>query len=269
MNSKIVLVTGGSSGLGKAICEHLILKGYKVYGTSRFPHKYPEVSFPLLELDVTSDDSVSDCINTLFKLEGQLDVLVNNAGIGITGPVEEIPLEQMSKNFDTNLFGPIRLIKRVLPIMRKNNGGHIINITSIGGYMGLPYRGVYSASKNALEIMSEALRMEVKPFGIKVSTLAPGSFATDIQSRRFHAPVQEHSAYKIVYQQQLNLIHSSIKDGGNPKDVSEMILKIIKNPNPDVRYVVGKSSQKISLLLKRLLPSNWFEKQLMRHFNLK
>jgi len=158
--SKTILITGGSSGIGKSMGEFLIKKGFNVYGTSRFPEKYTDSLFPILKLDVTKPDSIRECVETLLAKTNTIDVLINNAGVGITGPLEEIPMAEMKNNFETNFFGPIGMINAVLPSMRAQKSGLIINITSIAGYMGLPFRGVYSASKGALELITEAYRME-------------------------------------------------------------------------------------------------------------
>ncbi len=166
--SKVVLITGGSSGIGKSIGEFLNEKGFTVYGTSRNPNNYPESKFKIIPLDVTKKETIALAIETVVKKEDRIDVLINNAGVGITGPIEEISEKEIKANFETNFFGPINVIKAVLPQMRAQHSGLVINITSIAGYMGLPYRGVYSASKGALEIITEAFRMEIKDFNIKI-----------------------------------------------------------------------------------------------------
>ena len=162
--SKVVLITGGSSGIGKSVGEFLQDKGFVVYGTSRNPKNYPNSKFPIIALDVTKPETISNCILELVGITSKIDVLINNAGAGITGPIEEIPDAEIKRNFETNFFGPVNVIKAVLPIMRQQNSGLIINVTSIAGYMGLPFRGVYSASKGALELVTEAFRMELKDF---------------------------------------------------------------------------------------------------------
>ena len=139
----------------------------------------------------------------MIAASGRLDIVINNAGVGITGPLEEIPMEEMKNNFDTNFFGPIEVMKAVLPQMREQKSGLIINVTSIAGYMGLPYRSIYSASKGALELITEALRMEVKSFGIHITNVAPGDFATNIASGRYHAPVIKGSDYEVSYVESL------------------------------------------------------------------
>lgn len=266
--SKVVLITGGSSGIGKAIGEFLKAKGFIVYGTSRSPEKYIDSKIPLLALDVLDTESISKCISQLLEKEGCIDVLVNNAGAGITGPIEEIPEEEMKRNFDTNFFGPINVIKAVLPAMRKQKSGLIINITSIAGYMGLPYRGIYSASKGALELITEAFRMEVKDFSIQMTNVAPGDFATNIASGRYHAPVLENSPYKEPYGNTLKLMDEHVDSGDDPTLMAQAIYKIIISGNPKVHYKVGAFMQKFSIVLKRILPDKVYEKLLMNHYKL-
>ncbi len=174
--SKVVLITGGSSGIGKSVGEYLQKKGYIVFGTSRNPDNYPESKFPIIALDVTKSESIEHCIAEVLDKTSRIDILLNNAGAGITGPIEEIPDTEIKHNFETNLFGPINVIKGVLPIMRNQKAGLIINVTSIAGYMGLPYRGVYSASKGALELITEAFRMEVKDFNIEMTNCCSWRF---------------------------------------------------------------------------------------------
>jgi len=266
--SKVILITGGSSGIGKSIGEYLNNKGFKVYGTSRNPDKYKDSIFPLITLDVTNPETIKTCIAEVLKREHKIDILINNAGAGITGPIEEIPEEEIKRNFETNFFGPINLIKSVLPSMRKQNSGLIINITSIAGYMGLPYRGVYSASKGALELITEAFRMELKSFNVHMCNLAPGDFATNIAAGRYHAPVLENSPYKKSYGATLNTMDAHVDSGGNPNDVAEVILKIINTKKPKIHYKVGAFMQKFSIVLKRILPDKMYEKLLMNHYDL-
>ena len=265
---KVVLITGGSSGIGKSVGEYLIKKGFKVYGTSRNPDNYKNSIFQLLTLDSTNIDSIKKAIEEVIFAEGHLDVLINNAGIGITGAVEETPDKEIKKVFETNFFGAIEVIKAVLPYMREQKSGKIINITSIAGYMGLPFRGIYSATKGALELVSEAIRMEVKEFGIDVISVAPGDFATDIASRRYHTPVFENSPYKTKYKANLDLMDAHVTSGNNPIEMAEAIYKIIQNKNTKVHYKVGSFMQKFSILLKRILPDTFYEKLLMNHYKL-
>ena len=266
--NKVVLITGGSSGIGKSIGEFLHHKGYIVYGTSRNPEKIINSIFPLLTLDVRNSKSIQSAIANVIASSGRLDILINNAGVGITGPLEEIPTDEIKNNFETNFFGPIEVMKSVLPQMRSQNSGLIINITSIAGYMGLPYRSVYSASKGALELITEALRMEVKSFGIQITNVAPGDFATNIAAGRFHAPLLKGSAYEVPYGNTLKMMNEHVDSGSNPNEMAEAIYAIIQNPNPKIHYKVGAFLQKFSIVLKRILPDKVYEKMLMNHYKL-
>ncbi|MGQ7947487.1 SDR family oxidoreductase [Flavobacterium sp. WC2509] len=266
--SKVVLITGGSSGIGKSIGEFLHHKGFVVYGTSRNPERITDSAFPLIALDVRNADSIHSVVAKIIATSGRLDVVINNAGVGITGPLEEIPMEEIKNNFETNFFGPIEVMKAVLPQMRSQQSGLIINITSIAGYMGLPYRSVYSASKGALELITEALRMEVKSFGIQITNIAPGDFATNIAAGRFHAPVIKGSAYEVPYGNNLRTMDEHVDSGSNPNEMAEAVFAIIENPSPKIHYKVGVFMQKFSIVLKRILPDKVYEKMLMNHYKL-
>ena len=191
---KVVLVTGASSGIGLSIANYLHLqKKYIVYGTSRKIYKSSNFSFNLIELDVTGKSSIERCIAEILKKESKIDILINNAGVGITGPLEEIPTSEINKHFQINVFGPILLIKEVLPSMKSSKNGVIINITSVAGQIATPFRSIYSGGKAALDIISETLAMEVRSLGIDVVSIAPGDFKTNISKRRFHSPVIDKS----------------------------------------------------------------------------
>ena len=266
--SKVVIITGGSSGIGKSVGEFLTQKGFIVYGTSRNPSKITNHPFKLIALDVTKLDSINNAVKKVIKDEGKIDVLINNAGMGITGPIEDTPTDEMRKVFETNFFGAIDVMKAVLPHMRNQKSGLIINVTSIAGYMGLPFRGIYSATKGALELVTEAVSMEVKNFGIKVTNVAPGDFATNIASGRYHTPVFESSAYKKVYQENLDLMNEHVSGGSNPIEMAKAIYKIIGMGKPKIHYKVGDFMQKFSIVLKRILPDIMYEKLLMNHYKL-
>ncbi len=263
---KTILITGGSSGIGKAIGDYLFHKGYTVYGTSRNPDLVTNSLFPLLSMDVREPESIRQAVAKILSVSGKIDVLINNAGIGIMGPLEEIPTSEMLNQFHTNLFGPVEVIKAVLPGMRAQNSGLILNITSIAGYMGLPYRALYSASKGALGLLSEALRIELKPFNIQVAHVAPGDFATNIAAGRYHAPTAT-SAYP-NYATTLESMNAHVNNGADPEEMARAIYKIIKQPNPKVTYTVGAFMQRFSIFLKKLLPGKMYEKMLMKHYGL-
>ena len=206
--------------------------------------------------------------NLFEQVEKTIDILINNAGIGITGSIEDTPTEGMREVFETNFFGAIEMMKAVLPQMRKQKKGLIINITSIAGYMGLPYRSVYSASKGALELITEALSMEVKEFGIHITNVAPGDFATNIASGRYHSPLTSGSDYEKSYGTTLEMMDAHVDGGSNPNDMAEAIFKIINTKKPKIHYKVGAFMQKFSIVLKRILPDMVYEKLLMNHYKL-
>ncbi|CAL2101900.1 Short-chain dehydrogenase [Tenacibaculum sp. 190130A14a] len=264
---KVVLITGASSGIGKSIATYLHTKNYNVYGTSRNPNKV-DLPYAMVALDVTNSDTIQNAVEEIMAKEGRIDVLINNAGKGITGPIEDTPTDEMRANFETNFFGAIEVIKAVLPTMRNQENGLIINTTSIAGYMGLPFRGVYSASKGALELITEALSMEVKQFGIRVVNAAPGDFATNIAAGRYHTPVFDESAYKQKYAENLALMDEHVDAGKDPIIMAKAIEKIIETKNPKIHYKIGAFMEKFSIVLKRVLPDKVYEKLLMNHYKL-
>ena len=268
MEKKVVLITGGSSGIGKTTGAYLASKGMKVYGTTR--NLGTHTSFPdftLLELDVNKAETIEKAVAHIIAEQGRLDVLINNAGVGITGPIEETPIDEINKAFNTNLNGPIRMIQAVLPQMREQGSGLIINITYIAGYMGLPFRGIYSATKGSLELVTEALRMETKSFGIELVNLAPGDFATNIASGRYHAPVLDDSPYR-AYGKTLKNINDDVDAAQDPILVAEKIFAIIYRRNPKGHFLVGTFMQRLSVFFKRILPAKTFEKLLLNHYKL-
>lgn len=269
MENRVVLITGASSGIGLALGEYLQSKKFIVYGTTRDPdqHKAFE-TFKLLKLDVRDSNNISDVVREILTLEGRLDILINNAGMGITGPVEETPQEQVLKVFETNFHGPVNMIKEVLPLMRRQKSGLIINITSIAAYMGLPYRAYYSASKGALELLTEAVRMETRDFGIALTNLAPGDIATNIASGRYHVPPHQQSPYNEAYEKTLHIMNEHVSTGLDPVRVAKKVYEIINTKHPKIHYKVGSPLQKFSLVLKNLLPDKVYERLLLNHYKL-
>ena len=265
--TKVILITGASSGIGAITAKFLSDKGFKVYGTSRNP-KGGTAEFEMIQLDVLDVLSIEKAVEGIIEKEGRLDVLINNAGMGITGPIEETPTEEMRRAFDTNFFGAIELIKSVIPHMRRQKQGLIINVTSIGGYMGLPFRGIYSTTKGALEILTETLSMELKQFNIKVTNIAPGDFATNIASGRYHTPVNPDSPYSPIYKKNLDLMDQHVDSGKDPILIAQQILHIINDPHPKLHYKVGELIQKFSIVLKRILPDRLYEKLIMKHYGM-
>ncbi len=253
--SKVVLITGASSGFGKATAELLAKRGYTVYGTSRNQVQHEQIRF--LVMDVRDRDSVRKAVAQLLDESGRLDVVVNNAGMGIGGALELATDEEIAIQMGTNFRGCVNVCQEVLPVMRQQGEGQIINLSSIGGVMGLPYQGFYSASKFAIEGFTEALAAEVKGFGIKVSMVEPGDFATNFTARRKNSELTaKNDAYSVSFARSLSIIEKEENGGLKPEKLAQKIVKIIECRRPRLRYVVANLEQKLSVLLKRILPGN-------------
>ena len=263
--SKIVLITGASSGFGKATAELLADKGYTVYGTSRNEVKHDKIRF--LVMDVRDRASVQAAIDRIVDENGRLDVVVNNAGMGIGGSLEMATSEEIELQMGTNFRGCVNVCQAVLPVMRRQGGGQVVNLSSIGGVMGLPYQGFYSASKFAIEGFTEALAAEVKGFGIKVSMVEPGDFATNFTARRRNSEATAQSeAYGDSFRRSLAIIEKEENGGLKPEILAKKIAKIIEKTNPRLRYVVANLEQKLSVVLKHILPGNWMVNILRNYY---
>ena len=262
---KVVLVTGASTGIGACCAAFLAQRGSRVYGGARGAVAAPGVE--PLTVDVTDDASVAKAIDTILTRVGRLDVLVNNAGSGIAGAIEDTSIEEARAQFDVNFFGVLRMCRAVLPIMRQQKAGSIINIGSIGGLIAIPFQGLYSASKFALEGLSEALRLEVRPFGIHVVLIEPGDHKTAFtQSRRpTKAAAAQDSVYQERCQRAIARMASDEQGGPSPEGIAHLLHKVIQHPNPRLRYTVGPSAQRAAVWLKRALPYAAIEK-IMRDY---
>jgi short-subunit dehydrogenase len=237
-----VLITGATSGIGLFIAKQLHEKGYKVFGTSRMPEKPRQsVPFELLELDITSDTSVQNCIDTLLSKSQIIDVLINNAGIGICGSAEETTIEQAYRQVETNFWGAVKMTRAILPIMRKQRSGKIITIGSLGGIIGIPYQSYYSAAKHALEGFYKSLRFEVSTFNIKISIIEPGFFKTNLHNK-FEYAKPSISDYDNLRNNALPVFSESIEKADTPEPVARIVLKILKSKNPGFSYRVGENS---------------------------
>lgn len=276
-NQSVVLVTGASSGIGKCCAEYLSQQDFRVYGTSRrtnSTHSGQGPSkrnfFQMIRMDVTDDSSVNQAVDHILDRESRLDVVVNNAGFGIIGSLEDTTIEEAKFQLETNFFGSLRVCRAVLPIMRQQHSGYIINISSIGGLIGLPFQSAYSASKFALEGAMEALRLEVKPFGIRVVLIEPGDFKTDItRHRQKAAKSKQISAYHDTFKQVLQTVESGERNGPTPEPIAKLIYKVINLNPPRIRYTVGNISQRIAVPLKKILPSRLFESLIQNSFQMK
>jgi short-subunit dehydrogenase len=262
--SKIILITGASSGIGKVSAEYLAKNGHIVFGTSRYPGSYAKPSnFSMLQMDVTENETIEDAINQIIEKEGRIDVLINNAGMGIAGDLEHTSIGKAKDQFETNFFGPLRLIKHVLPIMRKQDSGMIINISSIGGLIGLPYQNVYCASKFAIEGFTESLYKELRPTNIRVVIVEPGDFKTEFTQRR---NINKESIKSKNFNKVIEVIENDENNGQNPIKIAKLLNKIINKFNPRLRYTVGAFDQKLAAFLQSILPNRLFDYIIMKHY---
>ncbi|MBK7382146.1 MAG: SDR family oxidoreductase [Flavobacteriales bacterium] len=262
---KVVLVTGGSSGLGKAICERLAAQGHKVYGTGRKVTDEVMAGYTMMAMDVTDSASVQLAVDRILEREGRIDVVVNNAGIGIQGPAEDITPEMAQKVLDTNLIGPHRVCRAALPAMRTQGRGLIVNISSIASNFGLPYRSFYSASKAALDRYGEALSIEMKCFGIQVVSIQPGEFKTNIASGRLR-PEKISEAHTPGYNKAMEVLGSSLHYSRDPDELARVVAKVIDSEHPKATYIVAQGMQRISVLAKKLLPGRMFQRMVGKHY---
>ena len=260
---KIVLITGTTSGIGEVVAQYLDAKGFDVVGTYR-RKKNPRQSFLQIRLDVTEVDSIEAATEKVINEKGRVDVLVNNAGYGISGPAEEMEMSDIQALFDTNFFGSVRMIQAILPGMRERREGKILNISSIGGLIGLPFQAYYAATKFALEGFTESLRMEVKPFGIQVANINPGDFRTGFTVNRRNL-VETESPYSRQYHKTKSIFEKDENNGSDPVLIAKLIEELIQTDKAlKVRYLVGKSEQKLGPLFKKILGSKTFEKLMCR-----
>jgi NAD(P)-dependent dehydrogenase (short-subunit alcohol dehydrogenase family) len=266
-NKRVVLVTGASSGIGLACATHLAGRGYRVYGTSRRSGAVQAGNVTMLAADVTDDGSVKQAVATVLDREGRLDIVVNNAGMGIAGPVENTSIEEAKRQIEVNFFGAFRVCGAALPTMRKQRSGYIVNIGSIGGLIAIPYQAMYSASKFALEGMSEALRMEVRPFGVRVVIIEPGDHKTAITQNRTEMSGGT-DAYDPSCRAALARTAHDEQSGPGPEHIARLLYRIVNKRNPRLRYTIGPIPQRAAVWLKRLLPYSVTEFGIRSYFGL-
>lgn len=258
----VIVVTGASSGIGFSIAEYLGKKGHKVYGFSR---KTVENSFfKSVSVNITHKEEIDTAIHNILQNEGRIDVLINNAGMGMVGAVEDSSAEEILNLFNLNLVGAVQMMNSVLPNMRENQFGKVINISSIGSEMGLPFRGFYSASKAALDKVTEAIRYEVYQWNIQVTSLNLGDIKTNIADNRIRSSVSE--PYKQIFDKVYSLMNVHVDKGTEPKEVAIYIEKLLEKKQLKPHYNFGKFGQKIAITIKKILPQLWFE-SLMKSYN--
>ena len=260
-SEKVVLITGASSGLGRATAELLKEKGYMVFGTSRSPTKFKDCKFEFLELDIDSDESVKSCANDLIRRTEKIDVLISNTGSGLLGAIEEVTVGQAREFFNTNFFGTLRIVREVLPHMRRQGEGRIIVMSSGAVAVPSPINALYAFVKSALEAYCEGLRFEVASMNIKVSLVEPSYFKTSFgNSIKF--PSESIDAYQKNKGNAMNAMQERASKGGDPKMVAQFISRLIENPPPELhnfiamredlpRVVAAKQQYKIEPMMRK------------------
>ena len=257
-----IIITGTSSGIGFALAEFFGKKGHHVFGLSR--KTVESEYFTSISTDITDKNQIDNAISEILKTQNRIDVLINNAGMGMVGAVEDSTKEDITKLFNLNLIGAVQMMSAVLPKMREQKSGKIINISSIGSEMGLPFRGFYSASKSALDKVTEAMRYEISAWNIDACSLHLGDIKTNIAENRVKTKVSE--AYKTIFTKVYELMNSHVGDGTEPLEVAVFIEKLLAQKKWKAHYYFGKFGQKIGVPLKWILPQNTYE-NLMKKYN--
>ena len=263
--SLVVLITGASSGIGLAIAEHLAGKGLTVYGASRSAPS--SETFHSIKLDVTNPAEVMSTVHKIAKEEGHIDVLINNAGRGSLGTVEKTPLEDIKKLYELNVYGLVHVCQTVLPFMRKQKSGKIINISSLGSSIGMPFRSFYSASKASVDIITESLRLEIVKFGIQACTVHPGDVSTNIADHRVVSADLKDADYGKALTSASKSMNDSVSHGKDPKDFGVLLEKIIQSNKLKRNYYAGSFIEELGISLKKYLPYYMYEAIMKRYFD--
>jgi NAD(P)-dependent dehydrogenase (short-subunit alcohol dehydrogenase family) len=267
-NQKVVLVTGVSSGIGRAIAHLLSDHGFRVFGTLRTLVRGERElgDIETVRLDVRDGESVRSCVQAVLATAGRIDALINNAGYTLVGASEETSIEEAKELFETNFFGVLRMSQSVLPILRRQAYGRIVNIGSAVGFLPAPYQGIYSASKHALEGYSESLDHEVRQFGVRVSVVEPGFTQTNID-KNAQMPSQMIAAYTLDRDHVINAIRQNTAKGRDPADVASAVLEALTSRSPRPVYLVG-GDVRLASRLRKFAPSVLFDKGLRKQFGL-
>lgn len=274
---KIAVITGSSSGIGLLTAIEFAANGYRVVATMRDPARSQRLEeaaekagvrerLDLRRLDVTEFDTLPAAVGQMVRDHGRIDVLVNNAGFSVAGFAEDMSLEELRHQLETNFFGHVAMTKAVLPVMRGQKSGHIINVTSVGGRIGNPLLSAYCASKFALEGWSESLRIETRSLGIRVCLIEPGSYDTDIWERNVvvaKGALDENSPNKERSRRFTEFVKSRAKHRRDAREVAQLILRVASDPNPRLRYLIGPDA-KLQVWLKRILPWNRYERMVAK-----
>jgi short-subunit dehydrogenase len=263
----VILITGASSGFGKAFAELFAARGYSVFGTSRSADSSVANGVTMVPMDVTDDDSVNSAVDYVFAQTGRMDVVINNAGYGIGGAIEDMTVDEARALFETNFFGVHRVCRAVIPILRAQGHGHIINIGSLGGVVSFPFQSFYSATKSALASLSDGLSMELKPFGIKVTRVEPGDYKTGFSDARIKAGKSgADSAYYQRCQRALEVMEQDERSGADSAQLASKLLRIVEMQQPGLVYREGPAWQTFAVGLAAWLPNRLVEKLLMFNY---
>jgi len=268
---RVVLITGASSGIGRATADLLAGSGLLVYGTSRTPEALDRatIAWTPVRMDVTEQGSIDAGVRQVLDAEGRIDVLVNNAGIGLAGPIEETTIEEAESVLDTDLLGVLRLCRAVVPAMRAQADGLIVNVSSLAGRIGLPFQAMYSAAKFAVEGATEALRLELRPFGIRVVLVEPGDIHTPFTDHRLFVRSFDQSPYATRMRRAIRRAEADERAGPDPIVVARRIRRILGASSPRVRYTVGPPFQRLAGHLKAILPDRLFERFLALYYRIR
>jgi len=261
---RVVLITGAATGIGKACADRLASSGWRVFGGARGVSQ-PDSRVEIIVMDVNDEASVQDALTLVLAKAGRLDAVINNAGFSMGGAVEDVTIEEAKAIFETNFFGVLRVCRAALPALRAH-GGYVVNISSLVGVVGLPFAAHYSASKFALEGLSECLRVEVRPFGVKVVLVEPGYFRTSLRAKRHIATASRKSVYASAFEKVLRKRNKNEAAAPTPEPVAALVERVMNDPNPKTRYTVGLFPQRLIPPLKRILPQRIFEWLLRRYF---
>jgi len=270
---KVILVTGASSGMGRATVELFLSKDFIVYAATRTPEAfdgYQNANLIPLRMDLTNQQSIDDAVQKIVKNHKKIDILVNNAGYGLVSSVEEVSEEEMFNQYDINVFGLLRVTKSVIPLMREQKSGIIINISSFLGKIGLPLLALYNSSKYAVEGITDSLRYELKDFNIRVHSIMPGFFDTKFARENLvvnKKTFEQSSPYASITSNLAPLIVEQINSGNSPEEVAMMIYEIVQNPNFSAHATVGDKAKKF-IPMKKELSDEDFERRVIEYYNL-
>jgi len=256
-----VLITGASSGIGAACAARLSGEGHRVFGTTRGAKPATPAAVDWLTLDVCDDASVARGVEQVIDAAGRLDALVNNAGFGLAGSVEDTTPEDVVRQLDTNLLGALRMVRAVVPHMRERGRGRIVQMSSLAGRIGVPFQGAYAASKFALEGLSESLALELRPFGIDVVLVQPGDVRSGFgAARRWTEQARANPLYRERAARAVGAMEEAERTGPPPERVAALVARIVAARRPRLRYVCATPLERSALLLQRVLPGRVFER---------